>query len=305
MRRGRAAAGPRPSLATVLLLLTLVVIWGGNYTWIKLGLRDSGAWTFNAFRYGSAVLMLGGALLVRQGPRALLPAPGERRLMAFIGFLQVAVMTGGTTLAMTRIEASRTVLIAYSMPVWGLVLSALLLRERVTWAALLGLALGLVGLCLLSAPWAMDWASASAVTGSALALVGTLGWALGAVLYRGRAWRTGLWTQVFWQIAVGAVPMLLGVLFLERTPFRPTFAYAAVVTYNGLVPTILGYWCWTRAIERIPVPTASQILMLSPVFGVLLSAAVLGERLSLTLLASGLLIVAGAVLSYRRARPAA
>jgi drug/metabolite transporter (DMT)-like permease len=45
--------------------------------------------------------------------------------------------------------------------------------------------------------------------------------------------------------------------------------------------------------------------MLSPVFGVLLSAIVLGERLSLTLLASGLLIVAGAVLSYMRARPAA
>jgi drug/metabolite transporter (DMT)-like permease len=286
------------------LLLALVVIWGGNYTWIKLGLRNSGPWTFNAFRYGSAVLMLAGALLVRGGPQALLPARGERLLMAVIGFLQVAVMTGGTTLAMTRIEASRTVLIAYSMPVWGLALSALLLRERVTWAALLGLALGIAGLCLLSAPWAMDWTSASSVIGSALALAGTLGWALGAVIYRSRAWRTALWTQVFWQIAIGAVPMVLGALLLERTPFRPTAAYAAIMAYNGLVPTILGYWCWTRAIDRISVPTASQVLMLSPVFGVLLSAIMLGERLSLTLLASGLLIVAGAVLSYMRARPA-
>ncbi len=308
MTGGRAvapAAGTTPPLTTILLLLTLVVVWGGNYTWIKLGLRDSGPWTFNAFRYGSAVLMLGAALLVGRGPRALVPAPGERLLMAVSGFLQVAMMTGGTTLAMTRIEASRTVLIAYSMPVWGLALSVLLLGERASWAALLGLALGLSGLCLLSAPWAMDWTSASAVTGSALALAGTLGWALGAVLYRSRVWRTELWTQVFWQIVIGAVPMLLGAILLERTPFRPGPAYAAIIAYNGLVPTVLGYWCWARALDRIPVQTASQVLMLSPVFGVLLSAAVLGERLGFTLLASGVLIVAGAALSYRRASPAA
>ncbi len=71
-----------------------------------------------------------------------------------------------------------------------------------------------------------------------------------------------------------------------------------------MVPSILGFWCWARALDRVPVATASQVLLLSPVFGVLLSAAVLGERLGPALAASAALIISGAILSYWR-RPVA
>ena len=293
---------PARSLTTILFLAVLIVAWGGNYTWVKLALADSGPWTFNAFRYGLAALFLGGVLWAARGASALMPVQGERWPMALVGFLQISVMTGGTTLALARVEASRTVLIAYSMPIWGMLLSFFLLRERATPAMILGTVLGLVGLSLLCAPWAMDWSSASAIEGSAMAFAGTLAWALGAVIYRMRRWRSGFWPQVFWQILTGAATMIAGMLLLEHRPLTPSASYGVIVLYNALVPTVLGFWCWARALDRIPVPTASQVLMLSPIFGVLLSAAVLDEPLTLTLLASGLLIVTGAVLSY--ARPA-
>lgn len=290
----------QPQVAPIVFLVFVIFAWGGNYTWVKLALQDGGAWTFNALRYSCAVLFLAVVLLGNGGYRKVLPEPGERLQMSVIGILQIALMTGGTTLALELIEANRTVLIAYSMPVWAMVLSFLILGERVDRRMLAGLALGLAGLGLLCAPWAMDWANREAVIGSTIALGATLAWALGSVLYRARKWRSGFWQQVFGQLAAGACVVVAAGLLFERQGTTPTPTYVTIVIYNAIVPSILGFWCWARALDRIPVATASQVLLLSPVFGVVLSAVVLGEVITGTLVASATLIVTGALLSYWR-----
>ena len=285
--------------STVGLLAVLVVIWGVNHTWVKLALVHSGSLTFNGLRFAAGVVVLGALLFALRGRRGVLPVPGERWPLAFIGFLQNGVMSGCSALALEWIEASRTVLVAYTMPIWAMLLSFLLYRERVTASMLLGIVLGLSGLALLSAPWAMDWTSAQAVKGTLVVVGGTLGWALGAVLYRGRRWESDVWPQVFWQMLPPTLALTL-LAFFERTPFRPSLGYAAIVFYIALVPTAFGTWCWTRTLDRIPAAVAGQALTLSPLVGVLFSAAMLGEPLTLTLVASGLLIVAGALLAYAR-----
>ena len=287
------------SLGTVLLFTVLVTAWGGNYTWIKIALRDSGPWAFNAFRYALAVLILGAALAASRGWRELIPVPGERIRLALIGLLQIAMITGLSTLALEKIEAGRTVLIVYSMPIWAILFSVGFFGERVRLASAVGVLLSFFGLCLLLSPWALDWNRLAVVLGSLLALCGTMAWALGALLYQQRRWQSDFWSQVFWQILTAAVVMAIGALIFERTSFHFTTSYGVVLIYNALVPTVLGYWCWSRLLGRISVSRGSQVLMLSPVFGVLLSSAVLDEPLTITLLTSSILIIGGAVLSYR------
>lgn len=291
------AGGSAASLAFV------IFAWGGNYTWVKLALEDGGAWTFNALRYGLAVAILGATLLLAGRSRHLMPEPGERAAMAVIGVLQIALMTGGTTLALQWVEASRTVLIAYSMPIWGMLLALAILGERPTAAMVVGLAVGLMGLALLFAPWAMDWSSRAAVTGSLVALCATLSWALGSVLYRRRRWRSGFWQQVFGQLFAGSCVVVPAAFIFEQVPTEPTTSYVVIILWNAVVPSILGFWCWARALDRVPVAKASQILLLSPVLGVTLSAVVLGEAVGPTPVGSAALIVTGVALSYWQ-RPA-
>lgn len=291
--------------APIAYLAFVIFAWGGNYTWVKLALEDGGPWTFNALRYGLAVAILGGALLVFGRGGRLMPEPGERLQLALVGVLQIALMTGGTTLALQFVEASRTVLIAYSMPIWGMLLALGSLGERPTVPMLIGLVLGLVGLALLFAPWTMDWSSRGAVVGSIIALGATLAWALGSVLYRRRRWRSGFWQQVFGQLVAGACVVVPAAFLFEQAPTRATPSFITITAYNAVVPSILGFWCWARALDRLPVATASQVLLLSPVFGVALSAAVLGETIGPALAASAALIVAGAGLSYWRPSAAA
>jgi drug/metabolite transporter (DMT)-like permease len=281
-------------------LLLVVFAWGGNYTWVKLGLEDIGPWAFNAWRYGLAALLLAAWLALRHGPRAVLPLASECGGLAVTGLLQVVAMTACTTLSLALVEASRTVLVAYTMPVWSLLFGRAIAGERAGTPALLPAALGLAGLALLFSPWSMDWGTRDSLAGSALALVGTWAWAAGALLYRRRAWRSPMLSQVSGQILPAAAIMGALALAFETRPARLTAQLAAVLGWNALVPTILGFRAWAKALERLPVATASQVLLLSPVVGVALSAVVLGERVTGTLAAAAALTIAGSLLALRR-----
>lgn len=278
-------------------LAFVVFAWGGNYTWTKLALADSGPWIFNAIRYAGATAILGTVLIAQSGRASVLPVAGERLAMAVIGLLQIGIMTGATTLAMTMIEASRTVLIAYSMPIWGMLLGFIILGERVTAPMVAGIMLGFAGLAFLCAPWSMDWTSQAALFGSALSLGGTLAWALASVLYRARRWRSGFWSQIFGQLVAATTVFAPAAFLLESRGATFTLTLTAILIWTVIAATIMAFYCWARALDRMPVARASQFLLMSPVFGVLLSAVVLGEPLTPSLLAGGGLIVAGAVLS--------
>lgn len=291
---------PRSSLSlAVVLLAILVVLWGGNYTWVKIAVRDIGPWMFNAIRYSAAALLIGGVLAVTLGRRALLPEKGERGRLAAIGVLQGAVTTGASAIALQWVEASRVVLIVYSMPVWTLPLSVVLLGERPAVTAVIGALLGFGGIALLTNPLAMAW-TADTLPGVALALVSVFGWALGAVLYRQRPWTTGFWAQTFWQIAATAVAFIPLAIVLEHDhAIRWTAPMTAVLVYNVIFPIALGFWCWSMALARMSATAAGQILLLSPLFGMVQSHVVLGEPLGPSVWAAALAIVAGAWLTLR------
>lgn len=286
-----------PRSTAILFLAALVVIWGGNYTWVKIALRDIGPWTFNAIRYGLAVVIMAVAFASLGRLPQLMPRPRERLGLAVVGFLQVAVITTCTALALQWLDASRVVLIAYSMPIWTMPLSALILNERVTAITFAGAALGFGGLVLLTNPFALPW-TAESIPGLVLALVAVNGWALGAVLYRRRSWQSTYWQQTFWQLAVTAVIMVPAMLLLEYgREIRPTASMLVIAIYNSIFPTVIGYWCWAQALTRIPATAASQVLLMSPLFGMVLSHFVLDEPLGAWIWLAATCIVLGAWLS--------
>ena len=293
-----AGRGPT-TWAAVGFLLFLVFAWGGNYTWIKLALEDIGPWSFNAGRYLGAALFLAAIFLAGGRAHILLPVAGERLALAVIGVLQVAMITGLTTLALVYTEASRVVLIVYSVPVWALLWSLVLLGEKLTRVSLLGAVLGIFGLVLLTPADALSLDTGT-ITGVAFALLGTQAWALGAVLYRRRRWQTPFWSQIFWQIAVAAAVMVPAALIVEGFgAWRDTTPLRLVIAYNIVVPTALGYWCWAQALSRVPAATAAQVLVLSPIFGMLQSHVVLGEPLNEAIWAAAAAVTLGALLVLR------
>lgn len=286
-----------PGSTALLFLLALVVIWGGNYTLVKIALRDIGPLTFNAIRYGLAVAIMTAVFVALGRLSQLLPRRDERLGLGAIGLLQVAMITTCTSLALQWLEASRVILIAYTMPIWTMPLSFLILNERATAVTVAGAALGFGGLVLLTNPFAMAW-TAESIPGLVLALAAVNGWALGAVLYRRKQWKSTFWQQTFWQLAASALILIPLTLALEYgREIRWSAPTLVIVLYNAIIPTVIGYWCWAQALTRVPATSASQVLLLSPLFGMVLSHFVLDEPLGAWVWLAAACIVLGAWLS--------
>jgi len=287
-------------IAALVYFPVLIFAWGGNYTWMKLVVGQAGPWTFNALRLTGSAVLVGCVIAAGKGARSLAPVKGERASLALIGILQIGLLAALILLALRWIEASRTVLIIYTNPIWTSLFALVLLGERITAPRLLGLCLGLAGLLALTNPWTMDW-NAMTWPGIALALAGTIAWAFASVLYRKRRWHTGLPQQLFWQLAASAALAAVCVPFLEPDlPIAATPEYVWILLWNVVGPTALAYWCWSKVLIAMSPATASQVLLLSPLYGVLQSHIVLGEPLSAGLMVAAACIVTGALLTFWR-----
>lgn len=112
-----------------------------------------------------------------------------------------------------------------------------------------------------------------------------------------RRWRSGFWSQIFGQLVAATTVFAPAAFLLENRGASFTLTLTAILIWTVIAATIMAFQCWARALHRMPVAWASQFLVMSPVFGELLSAIVLGKLLTPSLLAGGGLIIAGAVLS--------
>ena len=83
----------------------------------------------------------------------------------------------------------------------------------------------------------------------------------------------------------------------ERVHWSP--ALVAILAYNWVVTTALGYFLWNKILAVLSAAVAGQVMALTPVGGFLLSAAMFGGAVTLDIVASIVLIVAGIALTLR------
>src|SRR4029077_12519159 len=83
--------------------------------------------------------------------------------------------------------------------------------------------------------------------------------------------------QTFWQLAVSIVPV--GAIVLIEAPGGPVHwspELVAILAYNCIVTTALGYFLWGKVLSMMPAATAGQVLMLTPIGGFVLSTLIFG-----------------------------
>jgi len=149
-------------------------------------------------------------------------------------------------------------------------------------------------------PGLVDWGDPRAVGGNAMLLLAAMCWALGSILYRRRVWRSPVWAQTFWQLAVStAVVLVIALPGVVAQPVHWSAGLVAILAYNWIVTTALGYFLWNKVLAVMPAGVAGQVVALTPVGGFLLSAAMFGGAVTPEVVLSIVLIVAGIILTLR------
>lgn len=298
-----AAASPearRPRIV-YFYLAVIVATWAGNWPLMKLALGDAPPLAFVLLRLAGSLVLIAAALKGRG--RRLLPQPGERLGLLWVGQLQVAVFLICSIIGLAIVPPGRAIVLAYTMPLWAIPIALWLWHEPLARLQFVGAGLGFAGLLLFMNPRLVDWSNPRSLAGNGLLLLAALAWALGSCLYRRRLWRSSVWAQTFWQLAVSivvvaavaaAVPGALG------QPIRWSLGLVAILAYNWVVTTALGYFLWSKVLTMMPAAVAGQVLALTPIGGFLLSMAMFGGAVDGETFASIALIVAGIVLTLRR-----
>ncbi|MEO0989608.1 MAG: DMT family transporter [Pseudomonadota bacterium] len=207
-------------------------------------------------------------------------------------------------LALDLTTVSRTAVIFYSMPVWMAVMAHFLLPgDRMTGPKAVGLALAMAGVA-----WAIFDRSDSgpdsgvaSLTGDLLALGSAISWAGIALVAKGSALRTATpMTQLCWQLGVS------GILLMAAAPFFGPFIreFTALtawgLAFHVVVVASAGFLFWLWLLSIYPASGVASFSFLSPIFGVFLGWAMLGEKVGPGTLMALVLVSVGLVLINRK-----
>ncbi|RBL86930.1 EamA family transporter [Streptomyces cavourensis] len=274
------------------LLAIVVLAWG--FTWVvsKLLLQYmTPIWAVAARSLvgTAALLMLGLALR-----RVAWPVKADIAVILSVGLLHMGAFAALVSLGLQYVPAGRSVVLAYTTPLWVIPAARLFLGEPIGCGRQAGLALGLAGLAVIFNPLAFDWHDGDAVFGNGLVLLAALCWAANIVYVRAHRWVTPPFELAFWQALLASV-VLAGVAWAaEGTPrvvWSPDLGW--LLGYGGVFGIAVAYWAAVNVNRSLPAGVTSIGLLGVPVVGLLCSAAILHEPLSTPLVVGMALIVAG------------
>jgi drug/metabolite transporter (DMT)-like permease len=287
-----------PPLAFVYLGV-MIASWAGNWPLMKLALGQVPPLLFVLLRLIGSLALIAPGLVATGQP--LLPVRGERLRLFWVGQLQVAGFLICSIIGLAIVPAGRAIVLAYTMPLWAIPIGMLLWPEPLSRGQLIGAAIGFAGLVLFMNPGLVDWGNRLILAGNALLLLAAIFWALGSCLYRQRPWRSPFWVQTFWQLAVSTIPVAAIVLTAPSGgPVQWSPALLAILAYNCIVTTALGYFLWGKVLSMMPAATAGQVLTLTPIGGFVLSTLIFGGTITADVVLSIVLIVGGIVVTLRR-----
>lgn len=273
------------------LAVLAMAILGGSYTAGKVALQDLPVFGMLLLR-----MIVTTATLGCYAAWAHVPLAYGRRAMGFIlsqaGFFlmsQVALYIG-----LTMTSAGRAAILFNMQPFFTLLLLPLLVpAERLTLRRWLGTGAAFAGVALVLAERGVAGGS---LLGDALCLLGALGWTGNVILNKTMPQEVNSAALIFWN-CVATIPAL-AVLTLALEPQSAwgfTAASAASVLYLGVVAAGLGFVLIVWLVRSYSASRVNVFVFLSPVFGVLIAWALLGESIG-TLQALGALAVAAGIL---------
>ncbi|MDQ6620214.1 MAG: DMT family transporter [Pseudomonadota bacterium] len=271
-----APHAPGITAASLLPVLVLTIVWGCNWPVLKMGVSEIAPLTFRALSLPFAALgMLGVARLSGDSirvPRMLWPK------LAALAFFNIALWNGLILFGVQQLPAGRSAILAYTMPLWTVLISLVVLHEPLSSRRAIGLLLGMAGMVLLIGE---DFRHLERTPTAALLIIAAaVSWSIGTVLLR--KWQVPVAQNALsgWMMLLGWIPLAVAAPFFGPWPDPATLSAKGwfAVLYNIFLAGTLAHWAWFTLARTLPVAISSMSSLPVPVVGVFAGMLILGER---------------------------
>jgi len=283
------------------MLVFLSLIWGITWPVMRIALNEIPPVTMRA-----TATVLGAAtyyvLCVAMRRRLLIRSPKVWAHIVIASLLNVVAFSLFSAFAQLAATTSRVAILAYTMPIWAVLLAWAFLGERPNRLQAIALLLCATGLGILIYPLAANGIPRGIVFAIAIGVC----WAGGTVYLK--------WAQIqadqmgvgSWQLTVAAVILVICMSIFDGRPhFSEVHPDGALATaWTGIASSGIAYALWFTIIRRLPAITASLGVLASPVIGVAGSFFILGEvPTGADMTGFALIFVASACVLLNRQKP--
>jgi drug/metabolite transporter (DMT)-like permease len=206
---------------------------------------------------------------------------------------------------LSRTKASNTSLLAVTIPIFTLVVGAIVGGERLRPVKAMGIALAAVGVILLIDPRGASFSSETTI-GDMMIIVNSLSYGIYVatskdVVTRNGAFRSMMWVFIFASIACVPLGLFsLSMVDVQAIGVNIWFLVVYIAVFATAAPYLLNAW----ALARVNPSTVAVFVYLQPLIGFVLAVIFLGEKIDFRFIIAAALVFAGVYLTTRRA-PAA
>lgn len=280
----------KQKILIVLCYLTLYVVWGSTYFFIKMSVETIPPLYVLGLRFtGGSMLLFGLALLARR----LRARPTTRQILAsiFLGSLLLLGGNGLITVAEQTVDSYITALIIAATPMIVAAFDWILLGKRISPVRLGGITVGMLGVALLL--YSGD-APRAGLSPQILMVIGGVGcWGLATSLgHRMQTYPDPLVNSGIQMFFVGLVSLVaVSFLYPPLPQILPEVSLRSglALLYLAVVGS-LAFGAFTYLIAHEPAIRVSSYSLVNPVFATLLGLLV-GDETPVPLLAVGLPLV--------------
>jgi drug/metabolite transporter (DMT)-like permease len=289
-----------PARTYIKLVLTMF-FWGGTWIAARVVVQEVAPLAAATWRFLFATASLA-ALVLWQYRR--LPALRAREWAYVLGLGASGIFLYNVCFlyGMQHMTAGRGALVVATTPVIVTLFAAWLLAEQMTRTTALGSALALVGcLTVIGKGSPLAPLTGDIGLGEILILGCALLWATYTLIGRVAMRTISPLVATAYASAAGGAMLLSTAVASAPAGLAPDYSLRAwsAILFLGLFGTTLGFTWFAQGVQRIGAARASVFINLVPVAAVLQAALLLGERLELSVLAGGLLVLAGVALTQR------
>lgn len=280
------------------LILCITLLWGYAWVLMKESLQYMGPFTFSSFRFGVGAITL---LLVAWILKLGLPPKKYWKHIVIVGILQTAIVFLLVMYALRFVDAGKSSVLLYSMPMWSSLLAVKFLNEKLSLAKSIGLFIGMLGLLTILGWDIWIGQSPEMIIGEILIILAAVSWAVANTYYRLKLENLSQIQVSAFQMFFGALAIMMVTLFMEHhEPLLVNSKSVYYILFTGVFASALCFTLWFLILSLVDMVTATISTLFVPMFGLLFSSFLLGEKMTFGILGGSGMIIIGIIIAQKK-----
>ena len=256
------------------LFIGVVIFWGVNWPMMKFVLGELDLWVFRSYCLVAGIVWFAGYHW-RMGISLALPREHLWRVV-LSALCNVTAWNILSAAGLSMLPSGRAGILAYTMPLWAVILSRMFLGESLTGRRVTAISIGMIGIALLLADEFQ--ALAGAPLGAVMMILAGLIWAIGTVVMKGIPKSIATTSVVFWGFVLGGWPVFLGLALFGHGPWLPTGAAAWFgLVFNLTIVFGFCWFAWNALARELPAQVSGISSLAVPIVGFVSGALILNE----------------------------